>query len=124
VIGGVDESDPKPLALTGTERRPGHPAVVRPRRVLHPGGDLDLLLLGHQLPLADASPDDALVEVTEDRLRVEAVRRVIHRADRADMGVRIHVRGMGLRRDCLGGRERPGNEREPAEKVSTRQHEV
>ena len=52
VLGAVDEADPQPLALGAAERRAGDAAVVGPGRVLDPGGDLDLLVLGDQGPLA------------------------------------------------------------------------
>ena len=90
VAGPVREANPQPLALAGAERRPRHSPVVRPRGVLHAGRHLDLLLLGHELPLAHAADHAALVEVAQDLLRIEAVHARVDGADRAGVG---RVRG-------------------------------
>ena len=52
VRGAVAEADAQPLALTGAQRGRRDAAVVRPGRELHAGGDLDLPVVGDQLPLA------------------------------------------------------------------------
>ena len=52
VVRGVAEADPQPLALTGAQRGPGDAAVVGPGGERDAGRDLDLLLGGDQLPLA------------------------------------------------------------------------
>jgi hypothetical protein len=85
VVGAVDEADPQPLSLARTQRRPGHAPVVGPGGVLHTGRHLDLLVLGHELPLAHAAHDPALVEVAQDLLRVEAVRARVDRPNGADV---------------------------------------
>ena len=121
----VDEADPQALALPGAQRRPGHAPVVRPRRVLDARGDLDLLLVRDQLPLADAVADDALVEVAQHRLGVEPVRGRIDHPDGADVARRPSVPVVGgLRRDRLGGGNGAGNQGKTAEKVSSGQHQV
>ena len=55
-------------------------------------------------------------------LRIEAVGRVIHGADGSDVRMRVGGRVavvLRLGRDRLGGRDGAGDERQPAEKVST-----
>src|SRR5687767_5888355 len=52
VLRAVDEADAKQVALRTAERRAGHTAVVGPRGELHARGDLDLLVGGDELPLA------------------------------------------------------------------------
>jgi hypothetical protein len=120
----VHEPDPQPLPLACAQRRPRHAPVVGPGRVLHPRRDLDLLLVGHELPLAHAPADDPVVEVTQHRLRVEAVRRVVHRADRAEVSRRARVPAVRLGGDRLRSGERARDERNAAEKVSAGQHQV
>ena len=50
---GVGEVDPQPIALVGAQGRAGHLAVVGPGREEDAGRDLDLLVEGGDLPLAD-----------------------------------------------------------------------
>ena len=100
------------LALARAERGPGHAAVVGPGVVLHARRDLDLLLLGDQLPLAHAVHDRALVEVAQDRLRVEAVRPRIDHADRPGVQRVLHRRAAAVdvvpaAVPVLGERRRP-----------------
>ncbi len=109
VLGAVDEPDPQRLALVAAQRRPRHPAVVGPRRVHDPGGDLDLLVGGDQVPLAQHPPArhpprPAVVEVAQDLARVEAVAEVVDTA-RNEARVR-RVRRMahvGLSADLVSG---------------------
>src|SRR4051794_33737827 len=81
----VDEANPQSLALARPERRPRDAAVVGPGRVLDPRRDLDLAVLGDELPLAHPAPHRPLVEVPQDRLRVEAVAGVVDPTDGAEV---------------------------------------
>ena len=78
VRGRVQEPDPQQLALVGAQRRAGHATVVRPAGVGDARGDLELLVVRDQLPLAqDAAARQPCrpppVEVADDLTRVEAV---------------------------------------------------
>ena len=78
----VDEPHPDQIALGGPQSRPRDAAVVGPGRIANPRRDLDLLVLGDHLvlaqdPAAGQPPRPAVVEVTEDRGRVEPVQVVI-----------------------------------------------
>ena len=106
VLGGVDERDPQPLALAGAQRRAGDAAVVGPGREADAGGDLDLLVLRHERPLAhDAAarepPRRAPVEVAQDRVRVEAVGGVV---DGAAVEGGVAAGGVGGRGGVAGVR--------------------
>ena len=52
----VDERDPQPLALAARSVGPGDAAVVGPGGEAHAGRDLDLLVAGDELPLAQDAP--------------------------------------------------------------------
>src|SRR5919109_3325855 len=47
----IDEVDPQQVAFTRAQRRAGNTAVVCPRGVLDARDDLDLLVVGDELPL-------------------------------------------------------------------------
>ena len=78
MLGAVGEPDPQPLALAAAQGRARDAAVVCPGLELDPGRDLDLLVLGDQLPLAQHPPARqpprlAVVEVAQHLGWVEAV---------------------------------------------------
>src|SRR4051812_16878961 len=78
VVGAVDERHAHALALARAQRGPGDAAVVAPGREPHARGELDLLVAGDEGPLAQDAPArepprGAAVEVTQERVRVEAV---------------------------------------------------
>jgi hypothetical protein len=84
MLGPVDEADAQQLPLARPQRRARHAAVEGPRRVRDPRGDLDLLVGGDDLPLAQRPPArqpprPPHVEVPEDLRRVEAVGTVVDR---------------------------------------------
>ena len=92
VFGGVEEAQPQALALAGAQGRPGDAAVVGPGLVLDPRRDFDLAVLGDDLPFAhDAAagqaPGLAVVEVAQQRGRVEAVGAMVDRATGREAGV-------------------------------------
>ena len=108
----VPELDPQPLALVAAKGGSGYAAVVGPGRELHAGRHLDLLVQGDQLPFAQhpaarEPPGLAVVEVTQERGRVEAVRRVVDRRSLAKAGMLVRsamlVRMRGGPRDCFLG---------------------
>ena len=77
-VPAVDEVDAKEIALTGSQGGSGDPAVVGPRRELHARNDLDLLVVGKELPLAQRAPAGEAprltpIEVAQNEARVEAV---------------------------------------------------
>ena len=79
VMRRVAEADAQTLALTRAQRGPGNAAVVGPGGERDAGRDLDLLLVGDELPLAqDATagqaPRGALVEVAHDRVGSKPLR--------------------------------------------------
>ena len=82
MLGAVAEPDPKPLALARPQRRRRDAPVVGPGRELDARRDLDLLVDGDQLPLAQRAaagepPGEAVVEVAQELGRVEAVGGVV-----------------------------------------------
>ncbi len=98
VLGAVDELDAQALALAAAQRRPGHAPVVGPGRELRARGDLDLLVLGHELPLAQhtavrKSTRLAHIEVAKDVGRIEAVGRVIDSPPRLESVAGVAVGG-------------------------------
>ena len=83
MLGPVAEPDPKPLALARPQRRRRDAAVVGPGRELDARRDLDLLVDGDQLPLAQRppagkAPGAPVVEVAQDLCGVEAVGGIVH----------------------------------------------
>ena len=75
----VREMDANAVALGAANRRAGHLAVVRPRRVEHTGRDLDLAIVGDDRVLAQRLPvrqarDGAVIEMRQERRRVELAR--------------------------------------------------
>jgi hypothetical protein len=89
---GVAKADAQALAFTGPQRGPGDAAVVRPRGEGDAGGDLDLLLVSDELPLAqDATAGQArggaLVVVAHDLRRVEPVAGMVDAPAAAKAGV-------------------------------------
>ena len=129
--GAVAEADAQPLALTRAQRRRRNAAVVGPGRELHAGRDLDLLVVGDQLPLAQhpaarQPPGLAMVEVAQQLGGVEAVggvvdghaglepgmvRRLAVAVRRARGGRRVLVRVLRARR---GGEVHPAQLRDGA----------
>jgi hypothetical protein len=82
VLGAVAEPDPKPLALTGSQRGRRDAAVVGPGRKLDARCDFHLLVGGDQLPLAQCpaageSLRAAVVEVAQQLGGVEPVGGVV-----------------------------------------------
>ena len=79
----VCEVDPQQVPFAGPQRGPRDAAVVRPRGELDAGNDLDLLVVGDELPLAQHAAVGetsrlAPVEVAHDRAGVETVHRRIY----------------------------------------------
>ena len=72
VAAGIDEVDAEEIALVGPQRRTRHAAVVGPGREEDARRDLDLLVVGHDLPLAHSRAigaglgDGAVVEIGQD----------------------------------------------------------
>src|SRR5215216_7266576 len=103
----VDERDPQPLALAAAQRRSGDPPVVRPRREPHAGRDLDLLVDGVELPLAQHATGReprgrAPVEVPDDLVWVEAVRLIVDGATVAEARVAGLNGGRAVSMSCGG----------------------
>src|SRR6185312_14340703 len=109
---GVDEVDAKKVALMGTQGWSRDSAVVGPGRELHAGNNLDLLVVGDELPLpqlaaAGKTPDLAPVEVAQNGARVEAVHPWIHgRVSVCEPRMRraVHERVVHVRWVCRFGR--------------------
>ena len=81
---------------------PGHLAVVGPGGIEHPGGHLDLAILGHELVLAQRlsgreTRDRAAVEAGEERRRVEGAGGELAHGDH----VVVRALGRALRRCAL-----------------------
>ncbi len=105
VAGGVGEPDAQAVALGGAERGTRDAAVVGPREVRDARGDLDLLLLRHDLPCPEGAAagearDGSGVEVGEDGVGVEAVDGGVDVAACAGVQGPVGV----LLRELLGGR--------------------
>ena len=101
---GVGEVDAQPVALVGAQRRSRHLPVVGPGREEDAGGDLDLLVVGGDLPLADRRAVGhlgglAVVEGADQDRGVEAHARDV---DVADGGAQAVAGMAGVERVALG----------------------
>src|SRR5687767_2835478 len=107
MIAGVEEVETNAITLAHADRRSGNPAVVGPGGELHPGYDLDRLVLDAEGVLVKRltvrhGGDHARVEIGENARRVEAILYMVHFADdgghRVRTGVVRRVRRMPRRR--------------------------
>ena len=89
---GVGEVDAQPIPLVGAQRRSRHLPVVGPGREEDAGRDLDLLVVGGDLPLADRRAVGhrrglAVVEGAHEDRGIEAHARDVDVADRGAQAV-------------------------------------
>ena len=136
MIASVAEHDPKPVAFCAAQGWPRNAAVEGPGWEGYARHDLDVLVVRHDLPLAESPPvgqsrQRTVVEVRQHVGRIEAIGFVIHLANGAGKGARRgpeHVLGVNVcrRRRCpgrggAGSSRRARHQQAPgAQEVSTR----